>query len=80
GERVWQPHREHYYQRIVRMGMGHRAAALIGYAVMLFCAGAALAGRAAPAAGQAAAFGCATLVLALLALWVDRRWARFATA
>jgi UDP-N-acetylmuramyl pentapeptide phosphotransferase/UDP-N-acetylglucosamine-1-phosphate transferase len=77
-ERVWQPHRDHYYQRIVRMGFGHRASALIGYGVMVLCAAAALTGRSQPPAMQAAAFGLATLALALLAYWVDRRWARFA--
>jgi UDP-N-acetylmuramyl pentapeptide phosphotransferase/UDP-N-acetylglucosamine-1-phosphate transferase len=78
-QRVWQPHRDHYYQRIVRMGLGHRSAALIGYAVMVFCAGMALLGRGHPPAVQAAAFATASIVLAALALWVDLRWARFAS-
>jgi UDP-GlcNAc:undecaprenyl-phosphate/decaprenyl-phosphate GlcNAc-1-phosphate transferase len=77
-EKVWRPHRDHYYQRIVRMGLGHRAAALIGYAVMAFCAGAALLGRGQSPALQAAAFGIASAVLAAMAIWVDRRWARSA--
>jgi UDP-N-acetylmuramyl pentapeptide phosphotransferase/UDP-N-acetylglucosamine-1-phosphate transferase len=77
-EKLWRPHREHYYQRIVRMGLGHRASALIGYAVMIFCAGSALLGRAQPPALQAAAFAAASSVLAAVALWVDFRWARFA--
>lgn len=34
GERVWQAHREHYYQRLVQLGVGHRATALIEYALM----------------------------------------------
>jgi UDP-GlcNAc:undecaprenyl-phosphate/decaprenyl-phosphate GlcNAc-1-phosphate transferase len=80
GERVWKAHREHYYQRIVRMGLGHRAAALIGYAVMLFCAGMALLGRGEAPVVQAAAFLAATFVLGAMAVWVDRRWARFAAA
>lgn len=37
GERFWEPHREHYYQRLVRMGWGHRKTALAGYGLMLFC-------------------------------------------
>lgn len=78
GEKVWQPHRDHYYQRIVRMGFGHRAAALMGYAVMAFCAAAALLGRGQSPLVQAAVFGIGTLVLAAMAYWVDRRWARFA--
>jgi UDP-N-acetylmuramyl pentapeptide phosphotransferase/UDP-N-acetylglucosamine-1-phosphate transferase len=78
GDKVWRPHREHYYQRIVRMGLGHRAAALIGYAVMLCCAAAALLGRSQPPALQAAAFACGALVLAVMAVWVDVRWMHFA--
>ena len=41
-ERVWQAHREHYYQRMVRSGFGHRGTALIAYAAMCFCAAIAL--------------------------------------
>lgn len=35
GEKVWQAHREHYYQRIVQSGFGHRNTALLGYLLML---------------------------------------------
>jgi UDP-N-acetylmuramyl pentapeptide phosphotransferase/UDP-N-acetylglucosamine-1-phosphate transferase len=79
GQRVWQAHREHYYQRIVRMGFGHRRTALIGYVLMLLCAGAAMLGRVQAPAVQAALFGGTALLLAGMAVWVDRRWARFAT-
>jgi len=34
GEKVWRAHREHYYQRLVRSGLGHRNTALIGYILM----------------------------------------------
>lgn len=34
GEKIWQAHREHYYQRLVRMGFGHRRTALLEYLVM----------------------------------------------
>jgi UDP-GlcNAc:undecaprenyl-phosphate GlcNAc-1-phosphate transferase len=43
GERVWQAHRDHYYQRMVRGRLGHRGTALVAYALMAACAGAALA-------------------------------------
>ncbi len=36
GEKFWQPHREHYYQRMVRSGIGHRRTALSWYAIMFF--------------------------------------------
>ena len=39
GERVWQAHREHYYQRMVRMGLGHRAPRGSATRVMAVCAG-----------------------------------------
>ena len=43
-ERVWQAHRDHYYQRMVSGGLGHRGTALIAYGLMVLCAGAALFG------------------------------------
>lgn len=43
GEKVWQAHREHYYQRLVRMGWSHRRLALAEYVLMLASAGSALA-------------------------------------
>ena len=56
-EPVWQAHRDHYYQRIVRMGLGHRGAAWIGYAAMGICALAALAGRSQPPSRHAGRAG-----------------------
>lgn len=34
GEKVWQAHRSHYYQRLVQMGWGHRKTALVEYLLM----------------------------------------------
>jgi len=76
GERVWRAHRDHYYQRMIRMGLGHRATALIAYAVMGVCAGAALFGRAKPPAMQALVFAAVALLLAAMAVWIDVRWGR----
>lgn len=42
GEKVWQAHRTHYYQRLVQMGWGHRKTVLWEYALMLATAGSAL--------------------------------------
>jgi UDP-GlcNAc:undecaprenyl-phosphate GlcNAc-1-phosphate transferase len=79
-ERVWQAHREHYYQRMVRMGLGHRGTAWTGYAVMLLCAGAALLGRGQAPALQATVFLATSALLGAMAVWVDVRWARFSDA
>tara|TARA_R110002073_G_scaffold278890_1_gene442647 strand:+ start:177 stop:1172 length:996 start_codon:yes stop_codon:yes gene_type:complete len=35
GEKIWQAHCEHYYQRLVRSGFGHRNTALLAYVLML---------------------------------------------
>ncbi|MDP1559560.1 MAG: glycosyltransferase family 4 protein [Nitrosomonas sp.] len=35
GEKIWLAHCEHYYQRIIQSGFGHRNTALFGYALML---------------------------------------------
>jgi hypothetical protein len=77
GARVWQAHREHYYQRMVLMGLGHRGTAFVGYGLMLACAAAALAGREQAPWLQAAAFLGTSALLGAMALWVDLRWARF---
>jgi UDP-N-acetylmuramyl pentapeptide phosphotransferase/UDP-N-acetylglucosamine-1-phosphate transferase len=34
-EKIWQAHREHYYQRLVQSGFGHYNTALFGYVLML---------------------------------------------
>ena len=78
GERVWQAHRSHYYQRMVMMGLGHRATAFVGYGLMIVCAAAALAGRNQAPWIQAAAFLGTSALLGAMALWVDLRWKRFA--
>jgi UDP-N-acetylmuramyl pentapeptide phosphotransferase/UDP-N-acetylglucosamine-1-phosphate transferase len=76
-ERVWRAHRDHYYQRLVRMGFGHRGTAWIEYAAMLGCAVAALAAREMAPLGQVAIIAGAALVMTSFAVWVDVRWARF---
>jgi UDP-N-acetylmuramyl pentapeptide phosphotransferase/UDP-N-acetylglucosamine-1-phosphate transferase len=80
GERVWRAHREHYYQRLVRMGFGHRATAAIEYAAMLICAATALYARHEPAPVQAQALAGAAVLLVAVAVWVDLRWARYLRA
>lgn len=37
GEKVWQAHREHYYQRLVLAGWGHRKTVFAEYWLMLAC-------------------------------------------
>lgn len=74
GERVWQAHREHYYQRLVRMGWSHRRLAVVAYGLMAGCAAMALTLRqAVPArawAGTAVVMGSFCILLLL----IERRW------
>jgi UDP-N-acetylmuramyl pentapeptide phosphotransferase/UDP-N-acetylglucosamine-1-phosphate transferase len=76
GEKVWQAHREHYYQRLVRMGWSHRRLALTEYVLMATVATSALALLAAPLLGQWLGVAAWGLVYAGLMYWIDRLWQR----
>ena len=77
GERVWQAHRDHYYQRLVRMGWSHRRTALAEYALMavLGVSGLVIVGLDPP--GQALGLTLAAAVLVALMAAVDSRWRAF---
>lgn len=79
-ERVWQAHKDHYYQRLVRMGFGHRGAAWIEYAAMAACAAAAVLARRAEPGVQIGVLGAAAVALIAVAIWIDLRWARWSRA
>ena len=76
GERVWDAHNRHYYQRLVRMGWGHRKTALAEYGVMLACGAVSLWALRAPPYVQAYALAGLAALLAILALWIDAAWRR----
>lgn len=76
GERFWQAHRSHYYQRLIQLGWGHRKTAIAEYILML-------------AVGLTAllSLDCEPLIVGLvLVLWgmvyallmwlIDRQWNR----
>ena len=74
GEKVWQAHREHYYQRLVQLGWGHRRTALAEYALMLAFGVLALTLLHADPVVQPAGLGVALLLLAALMWRVDFAW------
>jgi UDP-N-acetylmuramyl pentapeptide phosphotransferase/UDP-N-acetylglucosamine-1-phosphate transferase len=77
GERFWQAHRDHYYQRLVRMGWSHRRLALGEYALMAGAGVSALLIRDLDVVLQWTALAAwAVIYLAAMAA-VDRRWKRF---
>jgi UDP-N-acetylmuramyl pentapeptide phosphotransferase/UDP-N-acetylglucosamine-1-phosphate transferase len=75
-ERIWKAHREHYYQRLVQMGWGHRGTAYAAYALMAACGTGALFGRDQPLAVQLGVLAAALVMLAGVAIWIDWRWSR----
>ena len=74
-EYFWIAHREHYYQRLVRMGWSHRRLALAEYALMAACGGSALALLHAGNALQMLGLSLWAAVYAGVMLLIDSRWA-----
>jgi UDP-N-acetylmuramyl pentapeptide phosphotransferase/UDP-N-acetylglucosamine-1-phosphate transferase len=79
GEKIWEAHRTHYYQRLVLLGWGHRRTVLAEYMLMLACAGSAVLAVRLPPAGQAMLAVGWVLVYGLLAMGVGRLERRRAT-
>ncbi len=74
GEKVWQAHREHYYQRLILLGHGHRNTALLEYALMIAAGLSALWGALQSTSAQALLLGAWALIYLALARTIDRRW------
>ena len=73
-ENPFQAHRSHYYQRLIRMGLGHRQTALMAYALMAATAASALLWRNAATTTAVASLALWAVAFAALALAIDRRW------
>lgn len=73
-QRFWVAHRDHYYQRMVRLGWGHRRTSLVEYAIMIVASLIGYYLLKFPTAIQWVM--CATwyAILALLMFKVDRLW------
>lgn len=79
-EKVWQAHREHYYQRLVRMGHGHRNTALLEYSLMAATGGSALWGTSQDAATQAGLLLFWSIAYIVAMRLIDIEWAKFQQA
>jgi len=73
-EKVWEAHRDHYYQRLVRLGWGHRGTALAEYVLMFGSGLIAIAALALPAALQAVLLAGATAAYLMLMARIDGAW------
>jgi len=68
GEKVWQAHRSHYYQRLVLAGWGHRKTVWAEYVLMLAC------GMAAVMYGQVGEFWRLTILLGWMVTFIVLTW------
>ena len=73
GDKVWQAHREHFYQRLVLSGFGHRNTALAEYALMIICGAFGLLAVQAGMAGRLVVAGLVGGIYILVAVVVNRR-------
>lgn len=74
GARVWEAHRDHYYQRLVQLGLGHRGTALAQYALMTACGLTALGALTlAPDAQYLVLIGAGALYMIII-VWIERAW------
>ena len=80
GEKFWQAHREHYYQRMVRSGVGHGRTALYWYLIMLAGIIVAVWAKGRPEWQQWLSFFAWYAILACMGWSIDMRWRRFQAA
>jgi UDP-GlcNAc:undecaprenyl-phosphate/decaprenyl-phosphate GlcNAc-1-phosphate transferase len=76
GIRVWHAHREHYYQRLIHSGWGHRKTVLAEYALMLLCSSSAVVGLRLERTGQTAIVCGVALAYLALIFALDRKLPR----
>jgi UDP-N-acetylmuramyl pentapeptide phosphotransferase/UDP-N-acetylglucosamine-1-phosphate transferase len=76
GQRIWEAHRDHYYQRLVQAGWSHRRTVLWEYGLMLLCSAGALLAFQAPVAMQWSMLG-GVLAICLAGVfgvrWLEQR-------
>lgn len=77
GDNVTKAHREHYYQRMVQMGWGHRNVALVEYALMFAAGGSAVWAERQSSAVPWAIFLAWVVIYGLAMLALDYRWKAF---
>lgn len=74
GQRVWEAHRDHYYQRMVQLGFGHRGMTLRWAGLMLIGAALAVLLLAAPTWMQWGGAVAWLVILTWLGYRIDRHW------
>jgi len=75
GERVWEAHREHYYQHMVQLGLGHRRTALLWYGLMIAVGASGLWSLRLTSGAQVSLLAAWLAIYAVVMVVIDRRWA-----
>ncbi|MGQ0443258.1 MAG: MraY family glycosyltransferase [Methylophilaceae bacterium] len=73
-ERIWQAHREHYYQRLIQMGWGHKKTAIAEYLLMFSVSASALLVIRLANLSVMALFSFWLLVYCIILLKIDKNW------
>lgn len=73
GERVWEAHKSHYYQRLVESGWGHKRTVLWEYGLMAFCVVAAFVALTVAVIGQWMIIALVLIAFTGIMAWIDRR-------
>ena len=74
GERVWEAHRSHYYQRLVRLGAGHRGTLAVYGTLMVGCGATAVACAAGRPDAGPVALAAWSAIVALVFATIDYHW------
>ena len=74
GARVWEAHRDHYYQRLVQLDLGHRKTAFAEYALMTVCALTGLWAKTLDSSGQHQVLAAVGVVYLGIIIAIERAW------
>ncbi len=77
GEKVWQAHREHYYQKLVQLGLGHKKTAVFEYVLMLVASQVAFFMSSLSCIGVLVLMGLGALLYYYVMTYIDKRWSAF---
>jgi UDP-N-acetylmuramyl pentapeptide phosphotransferase/UDP-N-acetylglucosamine-1-phosphate transferase len=77
GEKIWQAHRSHYYQRLVLMGWGHRKTACAEYVLMMLAGLTAILLLGISPSGQFLGLIVWCVIYCILAWKIDSMWSRY---
>lgn len=80
GARVWEAHRDHYYQRLVQLGLGHRGTALVEYALMAGCGMLALWAMTLTDSMQYLVLAVIAAAYIAIIIWIECAWRKRGTA